>query len=215
MSDIPVIEIGGMRLRGPEQRGGRWFVDLVDPVLETAEEKMFGSKGKAQTFIDELVSGQPPVDPLVESAGTPVVRKGVVSERPEPAPAPPQLNRSHTRQLDPQQSLPKDPAKAKFNLGAVRDVLERYELDPFAEIAEVLQATKQVVVRDEESGAIIGAKDVPLIEGIDRAKILVELGQYVAPKLKAVEMKVKDLRDMPDDEVAKRIAALQAKEAKT
>lgn len=207
------VEVDGYRLCGPEKDGRRWRVTLVDVVLESVEEKWFDSKTHAQAFVDGLVTGHAPVNPLDEATPERRLDKHVVSERPEAAPAPPQLNRSHTRHLDPKVRETKDPEAAKFNIGAVREVLERYRLDPFAEIAEVLQAQRAEPVRDAD-GKITGTQMVPLIGGMDRAKILVELGQYVAPKLKAVEMKVKDLRELGDDELAKRIAALQAKEAK-
>ena len=95
----------------------------------------------------------------------------------------------------------------------VREVLTEYELDPFAELAKVLMRQEPLVSRagspvlDDEGKPVM----VDRITGVERAKVLVELAQYVSPKLKAVEMKVEDNRTMTDEQLAQRINALMGK----
>lgn len=210
MAELRVI--GGVRVSGPEKIGRNWCVMAVDPVLEEVAEKWFPSAPKAQAWIDELVRGHPAEDPLAGNVPE-SVKKGCVSMRPEPAPAPPQLTKSHTRLVDTANTKqPKDPAKAPFNLGAVRDVLERYQLDPFAEIAQVLQKTRTVKTRDDD-GKVSGTEEVLVVDGLERAKILVELGQYIAPKLKAVEMKVEDKTKLTAEQLDERIDRLLGKQS--
>lgn len=224
MSDapVPVVTLDGIRIRGPERvthRGkGVWLVSAVDPVLETVEEKHFTSKAGAQAFIAQL-AGVPLVDPLAESAGQPSTSaKGgapitYATATTLAAPAPPQLTRSHTRRVDPAVNADKQPDAAPFNLRAVRDVLIEYELDPFAEIAKVLQKTTRKLIRDSDGRPVLGPdgeqqyQEDDLITGRDRATILVELAQYIAPKLKSVEMKVEDKGRLTIEELDQRISA--------
>ena len=66
---------------------------------------------------------------------------------------------------------------AKINLRAVAEVLKDNGLDPTEEIVKVLQAV------DKEGR--------PVIPSDLRAKINLELLQYIAPKLKSIEVKAK------------------------
>ena len=209
--NVPTIEVGGLRVRGPERAGRYWLVTAVDSVLEEVAEKKFDTAGKAQDFIDELVKGHGPVNPLDEAVDERQPRQGRAARKPEAAPAPPQLTKSHTRHVDPANTAgPKDPEKAPFNLGAVRDVLERYQLDPFVEIAVVLQKTKTVNTRDDE-GKVTGKEETLFIDGLDRATIMVELAQYTTPKLKAVEMKIEDKTKLTSEQLDERIDRLLGK----
>jgi hypothetical protein len=207
--------VGPLRVNGPLRMGkGKWSVIAVDSMTEETAEKVFDTAGKAQTFIDELVGGAPPVDPLVEAAPE------IVNPSPNALPlrpivttaTPATLTRRHTRQVEgaggPGQGE-KDPDAAPFNLKAVRDALVDAEFDPFVELTRVLKEDAAVVKNGE---AVLGADGKPLrvhaIRGIDRAKILVELGQYVAPKLKAVEVKVEDVNKLTPEQMDARIALL-------
>lgn len=210
----PTIEIGGQLLIGPVLLApGRWAVHLEDPTLETRETKTFPSKGRAQGFIDELVKGSRDADPLASDIAPSI---GAAAKVPSPVGATPaQLNRTHAM---------KDPLtgeRTRFNIGAVVDTLERYELDPFAEIAKVCLEKKPLL---DKSGAAVLLNGEPVmvdaVSGLQRAQIMVELGQYVAPKLKATELKVTDPNKLTEEQVDKRIdnmltawAADQRKEA--
>lgn len=96
-----------------------------------------------------------------------------------------------------------------FNLRGVLEVLQDCGLDPTAEIAAILQAEKPVLRRNGE--VVLDEQGEPLMEpslDIDmRAKVLLELQQYVHPKLKAVEMTVKK-PELTDEQIERRITAL-------
>jgi hypothetical protein len=217
--------VGPLRVRGPiapaHGVGGsrHWTVLAVDSMTEETAEKEFGSAVKAQAFIDTLVDGAPPVDPLAEvTRGLPSGDKhsgsaSVTAVTTTPTPA--TLDRKHTRRAPGVTSGPKDPDAAPFNLKSVREALEDAGLDPFVEVARVLN--ERYTVTDADKKPVLDAEGQPimrpLIGGIDRAKILVELGQYVAPKLKAVEVKVEDKTQLTEAQVDRRIADLFAAHA--
>lgn len=231
---LPVVErtwiVGPLRVIGPTKQtshGGpavRWVVTAIDSVAEDIAEKVFPSAAKAQAFIDELVSGAPPVDPLAEVAPT---ISGACSNRGSQGqktlgeiapPTPPTLDGRHTRRAPgdggPGAKGAKDPDAAPFNLKSVREALIQEGLDPFVEVARVL--TERVPVM-QDGKPVLDAEGrpitVPRIGGVDRAKILVELGQYVEPKLKAVEVKVEDKTQLTEDQLNARIARLFAADA--
>ena len=210
-ASAPKQHVGSLTITGPWLLApGRWRVEAYDNVLEDAAHKDFGSQGKAFAFIAGLVTGQAEPDPLAvaipnkRSVDAAAGAFGQLAQSP-------QLTRQHTRDHTP--GVPRDPATSPFNLRAVRDVLTAYELDPFAEIAEVLMRKAPArdrsgaVLTDDEGKAIMS----PQIGGLERAKVLIELAQYITPKLKAVEMKVEDKRTLTDEQLADRIGALTAK----
>lgn len=94
--------------------------------------------------------------------------------------------------------------KKKFNLRGIVEVLEEYELDPTAEIAKALRATKRG--RNAEGEEI----NVPVIDADTRAKISLALLEYVQPKLKSVEVKHTG-PELTDEQIDKRIEALIGK----
>lgn len=231
---LPIVErtwiVGPLRVIGPTKQtslGGpavRWVVTASDDIAEILAEKVFSSAAKAQRFIDELVCGAPPIDPLAEVA--PAI-SGACSDRGSQGqktlgdiamPTPPTLDGRHTRweagDGGPGAKGTKDPNAAPFNLMSVRDALISEGLDPFVEVARVLTERVPVIqdgkpVLDAEGQPVT----VPRIGGVDRAKILVELGQYVEPKLKAVEVKVEDKTQLSEEQLDKRIAVFMQRAA--
>jgi hypothetical protein len=106
-----------------------------------------------------------------------------------------------------------------FNLRGVIEVLTEFGLDPVAELAGALKKQKQVCERDED-GRLVPAKDAkgnPVYENaLDeqiRVKVLMELTNFVHPKLKAVEMTVKK-PELSEEQIDKRVAALVARMSK-
>jgi len=214
----PLVVVGPTRFT-TSKGNTAWRVVAVDSSIEETAEKVFSSAVKAQTFIDGLVSGAAPIDPLEEARGTMASadnRSGSngLHERAETTPTPPTLNHRHTR-VDPYTGL-KDPERSPFNLKSVVEALTGEGLDPFVEVARVLKERVPVVDRngqpviDRETGKPV---TVPKIGGVERAKLLVELGQYVSPKLKAVDVKVEDKGALTEEQLDQRIAAIYARRA--
>ena len=104
------------------------------------------------------------------------------------------------------------PSNGRMNLRGVVEVLQEFGLDPTAEIAKVLTGSKPLLDRSGEPvlDKLGQPQYVPLIDIDMKAKILLELQQYVHPKLKSVEVTVKK-QELSEDQVDARIAALQAK----
>jgi hypothetical protein len=212
----PRWKIDGLDVIGPTREpGGTWSVRALDSVLEeVVAEKRFGSEDKARAWLLTLATGKDAEHALAEGQG-PHDKLGTFppSVFDGSKPNPPTLNGRHTRSNTWKGA--KDADAAPFNLRAVADVLQDYELDPIAELAQVIMNEEPLrkrdgtTVVDPETGKPVMTKQ---IHGIDRAKVLIELAQYVTPKLKAVEVKVEDKRALPADEIDRRIAALMAKQ---
>lgn len=102
-----------------------------------------------------------------------------------------------------------------FNLRGVAEVLAEAGLNPAEELVRVLKERR--VVTDRNGNAILDEKGEPVTEPtIDhtlRVKVLMEMQQFVAPKLKAVEVTVKE-PDLTEEQIDQRIAALQEKQAR-
>lgn len=203
--------VGSLRVSGPHRhiRGTKvsWEVLAVDEAIEDTASKIFYSKAKALAFINELVSGAPPIDPLAQDGNSRVAQHHADEQR---VPAPPTLNGRHTR-ARPVDGEPKDAATAPFNLRAVKEVLEDEQMDPFVEIARAL--TEEVpVLQADGTPRLDPVYGKPLMRRVigarDRASILIELAQYYTPKLKAVEMKVEDKRELTEEQLNDRIATL-------
>lgn len=101
--------------------------------------------------------------------------------------------------------------KDRFRLRPVRDVLEAYELDPTAEIAKAMQATKPVF----KDGVPVLGEDgkplqVPVLDERTRAMVATELMQYVTPKLKAIEVIPKDDTPRTPEEIDAKLNQLIA-----
>lgn len=106
-----------------------------------------------------------------------------------------------------------------FNLRGVCEVLTEFGLDPVAEIATIVKARKQKLVinadglrvpqLDEDGNEVTEpALDIEL-----RTKVLMELTNFVHPKLKAVEMTVKK-PDLTEEQVEARLVELLARASK-
>ncbi len=213
-----ILTPDGGEIEGPTQRAdGKWVVTARDPLLGETAEKVFPSQSRAQMWLDALVSGTDAEDPLENSAACaePARPGGIAfhANGTQLAANAKQLTGAHTRRDGRGQTSADAQANgAKFNLRAVREVLEDYGLDPFAELAQVLQRTETRKKRDAEGNVIEGEfEEVHVISGVDRAKVLVELGQYVQPKLKAVEMKVEDVTKLSEEQIDQRLGKLLSK----
>ena len=106
--------------------------------------------------------------------------------------------------------------KAGINLRSVAEVLDAHGLNPFEEVAKIMAKTRPVM--DRNGDPVIDPDTLmPMHEHVlddqTRARVALELGQYIKPKLKSIEMKVEDSRQMSEDEVEAKIARLMAKAA--
>lgn len=100
-----------------------------------------------------------------------------------------------------------------INLRAVAEVLDGYGLDPAEAIAKVL--TEKKPLTDRNGNAVLDPKTgepmmVPVLDTETALKAQLELLQYTRPKLKAVEVTVKE-PELTPEQVEARIKALQAK----
>lgn len=195
------IEFAGPTFRKVAGKAGVWDVRIIDTVIEEEITKTFTTKGKGEAFI------------LEQTRGPQTTRnRHAQSKMAELWPDAKQITRNATAGVDRRggkKVATGEGAGRKFNLRPVIEVLEEYGLDPTAEIAKVLGKTRKVKGKDGQPD-----EEVHLVEGVDRAKVLTELIQYVQPKLKSVEMKVKDERVMTDEEIDARIKRLQADTSK-
>lgn len=103
-----------------------------------------------------------------------------------------------------------------INLKAVADACIEAGLDPAAEIAHALAATRPLIGKDgrqvfDDNGLPVM---VPLVDSDTRLRALNELLQYTQPKLKAVEVKVSGSLEVPTEQLDARLAALIAKATK-
>ena len=102
-----------------------------------------------------------------------------------------------------------------MNLRAVADVLAAEGLDPTVEIVKILKAQKPVLTRSGTQ--VLDADGEPamqdVLDGDTRARVLLELQQYVAPKLKAVEVKMTG-HTKSEEEIDARLAHLLQKVSK-
>ena len=104
-----------------------------------------------------------------------------------------------------------------FNLRGVCEVLAEHGLDPVVEVARVLKETRPVT--DRGTGAIVYDKNgdmmtTPALDIDMRSRILLELTNYVHPKLKAVEV-TKKKAELTDEQIDRRLAdILSRKQAK-
>jgi hypothetical protein len=191
-------------------------VTAIDAITEESAEKRFTTNIAALAFIETLVHGAPPIDPLADEPDAPAKSDAARLKTPSVVPgAPPTLNGHHTR-IDRKagESLATHGASAPFNISAVADALIAEELDPFVEIARAVKDLEPVT---RNGNPVIGPDGQPVMKrvigSLDRAKILVDLGQYLQPKLKAMEVKIEDKRKLTAEQLDERIAAIMERAA--
>lgn len=109
-------------------------------------------------------------------------------------------------------------SRSGFNLRGVCEVLEEFGLDPVAEVSRILMERKPVTVIQE--GQVVPVLDAngqpktqPSLDIETRTKVLMELTNFVHPKLKAVEMTVKK-PELSDEQVEARLVELLGRASK-
>lgn len=212
--EAPRRTFGDILVIGPwHAASGRWRLQAVDDLTGETVEKTFPTPERAETWLAEFATGTAPVDPLAVERPHNKHSTDTHTQGTSNAASPVQLNGWYTRQS----AAPghkRDAKAAPFNLRAVAEVLTEYELDPIAEIAKVLMERKPALKRDgtpvidPDTGQPVMVEQVT---GLERGKLLVELAQYVRPKLKAVEMKVETKDDLTDEKLNERIGKLMGK----
>jgi hypothetical protein len=99
-----------------------------------------------------------------------------------------------------------------LNLRAVADACIAEGLDP---ATEIVRALARVMPRVVDGHVVLGADGrpemVPVLDPETRLRTLTELLQYVQPKLKAVEVVLKD--ELPPEQLDRRLSLLLAKAA--
>lgn len=206
----------GLLVEGPIPRGIESIVRITDPLSGETVEKLFATAGKARRFMaDALIGETSPTRakplPMFQDAQSSQIK---VQSRP----------RYHKdgRLMTPEEQA----ASPRLNIGAVKDVLEDYGLDPTAELAKVINAEKPLLDREGNVQFVKGDDGLPITDPLtgemqpvtepvlsqsQRSMLLAELLQYVTPKLRAVEMKA-EIRTPPSEQAMdQRIAALVAK----
>lgn len=181
-------------LREPVKDGELWVVTAEDQVLGVVARKKFRTKAQAADFYASVLLGKTAADPLAN----PAPGKHAV----DPNTNLTSLARSGKAQFD-----PRGRHTDGVNLKDVAAVLASYGLDPAVEIAGILAPCDVV----GEGGEIEG--QLYQLDARERVKALLELMQYVRPKLKAVEVTVKE-PELTDDQVQARVQALLTKALK-
>lgn len=163
-----------------------------------SEDRVFKSRALAEDWFSVAVTGRSTVKPVWSDTEFQGHAKGSKLEVTDVAGA----YRSRKR--------------VSVNLRSVAEVLDEYGLNPFEEIAKALTKTKPVT--DRNGDPVLDPDTMmqmhePVLDEGTRAKVALELAQYVKPKLKSIEMKVEDARQMSEDEVDAKIAKLMARAA--
>jgi len=190
--DAPKAFLPWETLREPVQDGQLWVVTAEDAVLGVMERKKFRTRAQAFDFYTTVLLGKAAVQERMDSNDH--QSRSVDANTHATA-----LARSGTAQFD-----PRGRHTDGINLRDVSEVLASYGLDPIAEIAGIL-VPHDVVDADtgtESKGYQLDAKE--------RVKALLELTQYVRPKLRAVDVTVKD-DELTEQQVDDRLRALLAK----
>jgi hypothetical protein len=175
-------------LHEPVQEGACWVVAAEDQVLGVMERKKFRTKGQALDFYTSVLLGK-------------AAEAGRIDSHDGSAPAT-DLAQSGKARFD-----PRGRHTDGINLQDVGRVLASYGLDPIAEIAGILVPYDVV----DEDGEVAGQNYQ--LDAKERVKALLELTQYVRPKLKAVEVKVTG-DELNEKQVDAKLQALLAKALK-
>jgi hypothetical protein len=189
-------------VHAPVQSGLRWIV-AVEDVLGERVEKVFSSKSRALDFYTELWLGmsrteaEQRANPDLPQRQTEVQgARGNLQWHEAVAPTVQATHQAKTKKRE------------GLNLRKVAEVLSSYGLDPIETIAEALVP---VAVVDSTTGVTYEEHRLSLEE---RARIALELVQYVHPKLKAVEMKIDGtLAGMSQEQLDNRLQLLLARAA--
>lgn len=104
------------------------------------------------------------------------------------------------------------PGSARLNARAVGDVLASYGIDPAEELARILTTLEPVT--DRSGQPLTGPDGQPMmrpaLDAETRAKLAVALLEYTRPKLKAIEVTVKE-PELSDEQIDRRLSALLAR----
>lgn len=100
-------------------------------------------------------------------------------------------------------------ASGRVNLRAVADVLADYGIDPAEELGRILSTVEPVLDRDGRP--VHGPDGQPLmrhaLDADTRAKVATSLLEYTRPKLKAIEVTVRE-PELSDEQIDRRLSAL-------
>lgn len=222
------IEAGRIHFADPRPCGSGLYLVLITDV-ETGEttEKTFISHAKACSWVASQISGVPlysgaRVDLKVAKRASRDRRVASVLDDDDPKDDESiaeglandaGLQRPATVQAVSSQVKQGGRKPYGFRVKAVREVLESYGLDPTAELVKVLQARKPIYrngqqVIDDATGEAITE---PVLDAKTSASVLIDMQQYVTPKLKAIETRIIDERPKTVDEIDGEIARLLAK----
>lgn len=219
-AEITAYTPEGLLLEGPFPSGdGQRVVRVTDPLTGETVSKKFAHDGRARRFIADAILGQTNRQSTAPLDGHDQWR----DYAPEPlidARSRPRFHRDG-REMTPEERA----ASPRINIRPVKDVLEDFGLDPTFELAKSLYAQEPV----KENGRIVYEKDADGLDIVDpltgelqpkmkyvlsesqRTAVMVELQQYITPKLKAVEVKAEVKTPMSEEQLDARIARLAAK----
>ena len=192
-SATPAFNDAGETLHPPARVDGRWVVRVVDTVMGVEESRAFPSAALAWDFYTMIMlarSGE------LEAVGADQhIKHTVDSSRPA-------TDLAQAEQLDGRARS----RSGGVNLRAVGETLAGYGLDPSAEISEILMPHDEV-----DPDGVTRKKHA--LDPRERAKALLELMQYVHPKLKAIEVTQK-VDELTEQQVDAKLTALLAKALK-
>lgn len=182
-------------LHEPVKEGASWVVVAEDRVLGAMERKKFRTRAQALDFYASIILGKAEEKERIDSQPPSVKPFSNMAQATK-------LAQGGKAQFD-----PRGRNSGKPNLVDVGEVLAGYGLDPIAEIAGIL-VPRDVVGEDGE----VQGHEYQLPAG-ERVKALLELTQYVRPKLKAIEVTKKG-DELTEKQVDDRLAALLSKALK-
>jgi hypothetical protein len=173
----------------PRRAGGLWHITCTDPVLGDSVTKSFSSFALAMTARDNFVTGLSTHERVSRELG------GKAGEHAAPGtfeilekPAKRSTQAGSKR------------GKRYFDLNSVADVLLDHGLDPSVELARILKPEQK---RDNVGQPLYGPDGKPVmidqLAAPERARVLLELQQYVHPKLKAIEITQKTVEPTPEE----------------
>lgn len=168
----------------PFRNGKLWSITCTDPVLGDSVTKTFSTFELAAAARKEFVTGLSVADTAYTDQGNPPGGFALIDR------ATPRKGQTGARR-----------GKKHFDLNSVADVLYDHGLDPTVELAHIL---KPEPVLDPKTGnPVLNPDGTPKMSHkltpSDHAKVLLELQQYVHPKLKAVEITQRTVEPTPEE----------------